>query len=169
MKRLEDLLKTTFAARKPVVGAVLVPPQQTERISYLGPYDPPLVVTAKNSTGYSLLVETALALTSNQSPFTEVLINLLPVGPNPLQQELDQTKAVLGDLLKEKLTGIKVYSVRRTGVVPLFHVHLSLESAKALVHEQEGRELPWEKHDSYRVWWASEFWVVEEHELAALK
>lgn len=128
MKRLEDLLKTTFGARKPVVGAVPVPPQQTERISWLGPYDPPLlVVTAKNSTGYSLLVETALqltALTSNQSPFAEVLINLLPVGPNPLQQELDQTKAVLGDLLKEKLTGIKVYSVRRIGVSePLFHVH----------------------------------------------
>ncbi len=127
----------------------------------------PVVLT--NATHHALHV-TAVVETNHIS----VAIN--ESTPGKLERELTETKAVLGDLLQEKLSGTKVYTVHQqyptedregalSGSELLHHVHLSLESAKKLVEGRTGRTHNWEKHDSHGKVWMGNRYYIEEHEI----
>jgi len=101
-------------------------------------------------------------------------------------RQLDAARGVLGDLLQEKISGLKVYSVtfgvvvsqRTFPVAPLLMSHgpssgtaevlpqiwTSPQAAMESVDQRIGKQ-EWVEHDSHGRCWASGRYVISEHEI----
>ena len=126
-------------------------------------YPPNVPVIVHNKSNYPLVVQAAVADKVIQVSVTEY-------GPNPLQQALTEAKAVLGDLLLEKVVGLKVYVVKyepfEDGDALLPLVHLSSASANAWVakNRQEPGPMPnWRSNsgESQNIWMSGNYTITE--------
>ncbi len=89
---------------------------------------------------------------------------------DPLQKELEDTRAVMGDLAQEKLVGVKVYAVARrfsTAVDELVpYVFLTLQAAEKMVESREGKFITWTEHNGHGRCWMSDRYTITELEIA---
>ncbi len=83
---------------------------------------------------------------------------------DPLQKELEDTRAVMGDLAQEKLVGVKVYAVSRRNLVP--YVFLTLQAAEKMVESREGKFITWTEHNGHGRCWMSDRYTITELEIA---
>ncbi len=121
----------------------------------------PILLT--NLTKYDLRCEAQLQLSDGVPTSIRVLVN--EIGPNPLAKELEETKMVLGDLLQEKLTGLKIYVVSRADE-PLWFVHTSAKAACDAVDRRGDTKYDWiALNDGHGLYWRAGEYIVIEHEV----
>jgi hypothetical protein len=104
----------------------------------------------------------------------QVVVTSAPHHVDPLEKELAETKAVLGDLLQEKLVGVKVYVLHwkstAFGREPLPHAYLSVDAAKKAAANREGTTHIWVEGPSSRshgAWWEVGPYLITEHEVSS--
>ncbi len=134
------------------------------------------VHVVNNTTLYGLHVDVVAKLVVE--PRTMITVTLTQPGGDPVAKELDETKKVLGDLLQERVVGLKVYSVwyypyprQRSGApMPeiLNTVYLTLKEAQEAAERKSphsaGHRI-WGQDRGHRRWTDGSLFQITEHEI----
>ncbi len=140
--------------------------------------DYPVHLNNVSRHGKYQLVQARLERFEGAMPVVRVLISDIIDAADPLVKELAETKAVLGDLLKEKLSGLKVYVLQwkypgGRSRQPLGNAYTSLEEAQRVAEAGVGEIPPGSKDwasstpiEAGPRWWETGDYLITEHQIA---